>query len=237
MTNKTILNLAFLLAVLLIAASCAGTRSDGDVVTETRSAHDFHEINVEVPGKVVLHTGPKYLVEVQAEESVMPYLETAVKNGELCVYFSRSVYDVDDLRVDVTAPAFDKIRLSGSGDLLCDEPMDGSDLSIDVSGSGDVLLNDVLYEHVELEVSGSGGVELRGKAEHSLDYRVSGSGDVDGTGCPSPRVTARVSGSGSVSCHALDQLRAIVSGSGNVWYLGNPKLDTEISGSGKVRKL
>ena len=241
MTNKSILNAASLLLALttIFLTSCDwdGTRSEGDIVTETRSAKDFHALDIEVPGKVVVHTGPAYKVEVQGEETAMPFLETEVKNGSLHIYFSRNVRDVDDLLITVTAPAFDEIEVSGSAEVLAHDPLDGTDLEVSISGSGDIELTDVDYDRIDLDVSGSGNILLQGVAVQSIDCTVSGSGDLDALDCPTPKATVKVSGSGTVRCHVLDFLRATVSGSGDVLYLGNPSVDAEVSGSGKVRKL
>jgi len=240
MFNKIILKSALLFAsTLLFFTSCDfnGTRSEGDLVTETRSAKDFHALDISVPGKVIVHTGPAYKVEVQAEETAMPYLETEVKNGSLHIYFSRNVHDVDDLVITVTAPAFDAFDISGSAEVIVDDSIEGVSLDVDISGSGDLELSNAAYDHIDLNVSGSGDIIMKGVADQSIAFTVSGSGSLEALDCPTPKATVKVSGSGTVKCHVLDTLRATVSGSGDVLYLGNPDLDVDISGSGKVRKI
>lgn len=239
MTNRSILKTTglFLSLAALSLASCDGTRSEGDIVTETRSAKNFHALDISVPGKVIVHSGPHYEVIVEGEETAMPLLETEVKNGSLHIYFSRNVHDVDDLVINVTAPAFDEFEISGSAQVLVHDPIDGTSLDVRVSGSGDLELTDVDYDRVDVDVSGSGDVLLQGVAIQSVNYEVSGSGSIDALDCPAPRAVVRVSGSGTVRCHALDYLRATVSGSGDVLYLGNPSVDADMSGSGKVRKI
>jgi hypothetical protein len=241
MTNSSILKTTTLLGALatlaLTSCGCDSTRSEGDIVTENRSAKDFHALDISVPGKVLVHTGPAYAVVVQGEESAMPYLETEVKNGSLHIYFSKNVHDVDDLVITVTAPAFDEFEVSGSGEVIAHDPLDGLELEVKVSGSGDVSLTDVDYDRIDVDVSGSGDVLLQGIAVQSVNYEVSGSGGVEALDCPTPRAIVKVSGSGTVRCHALDYLRATVSGSGDVLYFGSPSVDADVSGSGKVRKI
>ena len=241
MFNKIILKSALLLSICtsLFFASCDfdGTRSEGDLVTENRSAKDFHALDISVPGKVIVHTGPDYKVEVEGEETAMPYLETEVKNGSLHIYFSRNVRDVDNLTITVTAPAFDAFDISGSAEVIVHDPLDGISLDVDISGSGDLDITDVAYDRIDLKVSGSGDILLKGATDQSITFNVSGSGNIEALDCPTPKAIVKVSGSGTVKCHALDTLRATVSGSGDVFYLGNPSLDVDISGSGKVRKI
>lgn len=232
------------IAILLTAAffgSCDwvdNVRGEGDVLTENRSAKDFDAICIDVPGKVILRTGPNYRVVVRCEETIIGYLETVVEsNDRLHIYFSESVYDVDDLEIEVTAPSFRAFELNGSAELICDDPLDGKDLDLDISGSGSIELTDIDFtDDIRADVSGSGNILLQGIADRII-FAVSGSGDLDAVDCPVREADLRVSGSGSIRCDVSEKLKARISGSGNVWYEGNPELDVNISGSGKVRKL
>lgn len=231
--------LLFTACALLFLSSCdiAGVRSKGDTLTEIRTAQDFHALDISMSGKVIVHTGPEYKVEVQGEESALPYLKTEVENGSLHIYFSRNVYDVDHLVVTVTAPAFDKFDISGSAEVIARDPLDGTTLAVDISGSGNIELTDVAYDHADLEVSGSGDILLKGAVLQSIAFDVSGSGTLDALNCPTAKADVQVSGSGKVKCRAEESLRARVSGSGDVFYSGNPVLDVQISGSGTVKKI
>lgn len=242
MFKKSILNGIMLPLILFVTLlpSCDfldHERGEGDILTEDRAAKDFHALEIDVPGTIILHTGPNFKVTVKCEETIIGYLETVVRsNDRLHIYFSESVYDVDDLEIIVTAPSFDAIEINGSAELICDDPMDGNDLDLDISGSGSMELTDVDFDDIRADISGSGDVLLRGIADRLIG-QVSGSGDLDALDCPVREADIRVSGSGSVRCDVTQHLKARVSGSGNVWYEGNPTLDVDISGSGKVRKL
>jgi Putative auto-transporter adhesin, head GIN domain len=243
MLNQGILKSALFLTVFcsLTLASCYfepfGERGEGDIVTENRTAKNFHALEIDVPGKIIVRTGPEYKVVVECEESIIAYLETQVEsNGRLHIWFSRNVFDVDNLLITVTAPNFDKFEIDGSADLICNDPIDGDDLTLEVSGSGTMQLGDVLFDDIEADVSGSGDIALEGKALR-LNFEVSGSGDLDALDCPVKETDVRVSGSGTVRVDVSDHLKARISGSGDVFYRGNPTLDVNVSGSGKVRKL
>lgn len=223
--------------LVLFSCDVAGVRSEGDVLTEIRTAQDFHALDISVPGKVVVHVGPAYKVEVQGEESALPYLETEVKNGALHVYFSKNVYNVNHLLITVTAPAFDGFDISGSATVVAHDPLDGTALNVDISGSGSMALTDVVYDRADLAVSGSGDILLKGVVQQTIDFDVSGSGTLDALDCPTAKANVELSGSGKVKCDVQEALRVRVSGSGDVLYSGDPALDVKISGSGKVRKI
>ena len=242
MFNKSILNgilLPLLVFITLLSSCCFAdhVRGEGDLLTEDRAAKDFHALEIDVPGKITVHTGPNFKVTVKCEETIIGYLETVVRSDDrLHIYFSEDVYDVDDLEIIVTAPSFDAFEINGSAEVICDDPLDGNDLDLDISGSGSMELTDVDYDDIRAEVSGSGDLLLKGIADR-LIFNVSGSGDLNALDCPVREADLRVSGSGSIRCDVSEKLKARISGSGNVWYKGNPSLDVDISGSGKVRKL
>lgn len=228
--------LSILAGLTLAATACTGIRGEGDLLTENRNHSGFHAVEISVPGHVEVHTDTVWKVRVQAEETIMPYLETEVVNGKLKVFFSRTVNDVDGLEVVISGPNFDEFNLSGSGTLVCHDPIQGQQLQAFVSGSGEMTLSEVQFTEIETHVSGSGEVYIGGAAD-KLQAHVSGSGDINLLDCPVKTADVHVSGSGDIRCHVSQHLEAHVSGSGDVLYRGNPTLDVRISGSGEVKKI
>ncbi len=106
---------------------------------------------------------------------------------------------------------------------------------VSVSGSSRVTLeNAVRQRDLTVRVSGSGQVEARGEVER-LEARVSGSGDVRLVGITAQQGDISVSGSGNVEVGAVAVVDASVSGSGDVRIRQRPKnIETSISGSGRV---
>jgi hypothetical protein len=240
MSNKPFLRaiaLLFLPAFLLFTACDPDAiRGNGDLVTETRDEKDFVGLDISVPGKVVVQQGAAFEVEVQVEENLLPYLKTEVKSGDLHVYFSRDVRDVDDLLVTVTMPELSSVRLSGSVIFESSGSFAGDVLDLNLSGSCIAEMGNASYSKISLELSGSGHIELRGEAT-VLDASLSGSGHLDALSCPVETADIRLSGSGSAKVDVSDTLFAKISGSGEILYAGDPVVDTEISGSGRVKKI
>ncbi|MBK8556520.1 MAG: DUF2807 domain-containing protein [Lewinellaceae bacterium] len=235
---KTITKLSVLLFLALGMSACDpfDIKGSGALVNEVRNPSDFDQVSISVPGKIRLQKGPDYQVDIQIESSLVPYLETEVRNGRLDVYFSRNTYDVDDLEITITAPDFKGIDVSGSAALLCEDQLSGDVLDLNVSGSGSMLLNNILLTTVQSKISGSGAITLKGVAEH-LEANISGSGNLEALDCPVKTADLTISGSGSIRCEVYDQLKANISGSGCVYYKGSPVLDVSTSGSGKVKKM
>ncbi|MEO0725653.1 MAG: DUF2807 domain-containing protein, partial [Bacteroidota bacterium] len=80
----------------------------------------------------------------------------------------------------------------GAGDIELDGSAD--DISIGISGSGDVDAMGMTAQNCDVRVSGSGNVKVH--ATQQLNVRVSGSGDVYYRG--NPNVQSRISGSGDL---------------------------------------
>jgi hypothetical protein len=236
---KQIMNSCLLLLpAVILFTSCegGGVRGSGDLVTETRSVENFDRLEISVPGTVRIHVGPTFQVKVQIEENILPFFESEVHNGRLELGFSRSVYDVDDLVLDVTVPSLEAISVSGSAQVNCTDLLQGHDLALDVSGSGLLRLAEVDLAELVIKLSGSGTIHIDGEATE-MDISVSGSGHCDVLDCPAEDAEVSVSGSGSVRCHVTGHLEVSISGSGEVEYEGNPVLETHISGSGHVSRI
>ncbi len=240
MLNKRMLKTIALLALpaLFLFTACDPTAisGNGDIVTETRDDKDFTGLEVSVPGKVVVLSGSTFNVKVQAEENLLPYLKTDVELGNLHIYFSRNVRDVDGLVVTVTMPELKYVNLSGSAILESNSTFTGLLLDMDVSGSGAIKMKNVSYDMLILEVSGSGHIDMDGDATE-VKATISGSGQVNTLDCPVKKADVHLSGSGKVSVNVSDLLIAHISGSGEVWYQGNPVVNADITGSGDLKKI
>ena len=232
------LGLAFLPALLLFAAcdpdSIKGT---GDLITETRNVKDFKAVNFSGDGELVVTRDTGFAVQVQVEESLLPYLETEVRNGVLEIYFSRNVRNVDDLLIKVKLPKLESLESSGSAVVRTVGTFSGDAIQIKSSGSSVLDLGDFAYEKkISLDLSGSTELDLRGSTE-LLEFKLSGSTVADALNCPGKKVHVDMSGSGNLKVFAEEMLDVHLSGSGEVRYLGSPTVKTDISGSGSVRAL
>ncbi|MCC7507529.1 MAG: DUF2807 domain-containing protein [Saprospiraceae bacterium] len=225
------------LAVFTLLFSACGLRGDGDLVTEIRPVEDFNALEIGVNGDVDVRVDSVFRLEVTGEENIMPYLETLVDNdGTLKIFFNRDVWDVDDLHIVVSAPAWYAFEVNGSADVDVPDAISGNQLKLGISGSGDINLFDINFNQINARVSGSGNLRMSGAADN-LKCAVSGSGDVDALGCPVLTADVSVSGSGNVRVHASELLDVTISGSGDVEYKGSPQINSQIAGSGRLRKI
>ena len=104
-----------------------------------------------------------------------------------------------------------------------------------ITGSGDLSLDDLQQDEIELAITGSGTIRASGQVAR-LTVDISGSGDVKAKELQASVAELRVSGSGDINAQATQSLSARVSGSGDIKVWGNPaKRDTRVSGSGEIK--
>ena len=234
-TNQFLLLSAF--AILgLSACDPLGVRGHGDLSTETRDVKDFHALEVNVSGDVEVRVDSVFHVEVTCEDNIIDFLETVEDHGVLKIFFDRNVFDVDHLKIRVSAPSWDAFEVNGSADVDVPDAITGDFLNLGISGSGNIKLFDASFNKAKTRISGSGDITLIGEAD-DLNATTSGSGDLEALDFPVKTATVTVSGSGDARVNVSDMLNVSISGSGDVQYTGNPQVSKSVSGSGSVKKI
>jgi hypothetical protein len=212
----------------------ASIQPSGKVRQEERAVTGFNGLAVGVPGRVELRQGTPEAVTVEADDNLLPEIQTVVERGKLMIRFARklSVGGKPAIRITVTAPRIESISVSGSGDVVA-ASLAVPTLAIAVSGSGDVKLDNVQVDTLNASVAGSGDIRAGGKATEIV-AKIAGSGDIDVGKLEARRVTVSIAGSGNASVRASESLSVTIAGSGDVRYHGDPTVKKSVAGSGKV---
>lgn len=225
--RMTILLRALLVALLCataIAASLAGgcngqfgqntVRGSRTVATESRDVAGFSQVHQAGGGDVVIEHGGSDSLVVEAEDNILPMLETTVRDGVLYLGARRGA------SIQTTRPILYRVRVR-------------SLTGVSVSGSGNLRATGIDADRFTSDISGSGRADLAGRGEN-LAVRVSGSGSVNASRVQSKTARVTISGSGGVVVNASDHVDATISGSGSVRYVGKPRVQQRVSGSGIV---
>ncbi|MCC6412484.1 MAG: DUF2807 domain-containing protein [Saprospiraceae bacterium] len=213
-----------------------GTRGEGPLRSETRNTEPFHGIELQLAGDVEVVRGETSEVVVEAQENLLPLLKTDIENGVLKIHFSENVSYSKDLKIRVTTPSLDEIDLMSSGTIKLVSQWEGDQLSLGISGSGDIEAMQLNGGNLECNIGGSGSIKLAGKMQ-SLDAGISGSGDLFAGDLVTQTAKLKVSGSGGMRVHVEQTLDANISGSGEIEYSGDARASTKVSGSGEVKQV
>jgi hypothetical protein len=225
-SNATVAALVLAVLALLLAAFALAwsvTRGDaetvgsaegsGVAVAETRHVDPFTAVELSGSNDVTIGIGPEQRVVVYGDANLVDQVVTQVSGNVLAIDETGSFDSITPMRVEITVPSLDAVRLSGSGAMT----IDGHDLSfltVALPGSGSIV--------------GAGSVA-------SLDVDLAGSGDIDFGKLVARDATVDLSGVGSVLVHVTGRLEADVSGTGSITYSGEPdSVEQEITGVGSV---
>jgi hypothetical protein len=215
--------IALLAAVVIASGAATGgcadmgshsVRGSGVVATQSRGAAGFNEIRLSGSGDVTVDLTGTESLTVEAEDNLLPLLDTTVENGvlHLGVKKGASIQTTRPIRYRVTAQTL---------------------TAIGVSGSGSFRITGLDADRFSADISGSGSADLAGRAD-DVNLSISGSGDYDAAALRAKTVRINISGSGNANVNASNRLEANVSGSGSVRYARGAAVQTRISGSGTV---
>lgn len=211
-------------------------KGNGEIVTKTRTVSDFDEIGVAGSFDVKLIKGKEGTITIKADENLMEYIVTEVKNGSLKIKPKKGyqLRSSKTILITVTFSDLKAVSLAGSGDISSSDAIETSDLKLSLAGSGDIDVN-VAAKNLTSKIAGSGNINLNGSADQ-FTCSIAGSGNINGYNLKAATATVKIAGSGNVKVNATDEINASIAGSGNVYYTGNPKQNVKSAGSGSIKK-
>ena len=209
---------------------------------EKRDVSSFSEISLRIPATVHLRQGSPQSVRIEAKQSTLEDIITEVKGRRLIIRFPnknmfKRNFNPGKIEIYITVPEVGALGVSGSGDIVA-EDLKARILEMAVSGSGNIDVEKLDSKKVKASISGSGNINIaKGGVADELGVSISGSGNFNGKGFEADEVTVHTSGSGNASVKSNGSVTARVAGSGNIYYGGNPSIDASVAGSGKVKKM
>jgi len=229
----------FLLCLGFFVTSCEKVVGDGPVRTETRTTNNFSGIDLRISGNVYYKPDAAYKVEIAAQQNILDVIETYVSNGKLVIKFKNDVRvrAHESIVVTLSGPQMNSLRVSGSGNITTTGLINTTNMDIDISGSGNVDVQNITASFLDANISGSGNISIDGGTITEEKLKISGSGNIDLQDVESTKANTTTSGSGDMWISVSKNLDVTISGSGSVRYKGNPIINTSISGSGKVSHL
>ena len=213
--------------------------ASGNVKTETRDVTGFTGIALSLPAKVTIKQGSKEGLTIEADDNFLPLIETVVERGQLRIrpieknmsFKGRSM----KLNITVDAINIESLSVSGSGDILADQ-LNSPKLKTSIAGSGDVSIKSLTSDSVKVSIAGSGDLSLGGTA-NELEGSIAGSGTVKADRLKAKSVVLKIAGSGDATVWATDTMRLSIAGSGDVKYWGDAKVSQSVAGSGSIKRL
>ena len=207
---------------------------NGDVQKETREAPEFTGVRTSSAIDVYLSQGSKPRIVVEADENLLEYIVTEVKDDILRVYPDDvNIRKAERLRVYVTMKDVKYISTSSAGDVIGETPVKTESLKITTSSSGDVKL-EVYAKELVLKTSSAGDIRLKGTADY-LEASTSSAGDITANELEVKEAVLSASSAGDIKITVTERLKARASSAGDIYYYGNPEyVDAKSSSGGDV---
>jgi hypothetical protein len=261
-TRHTILLATIILATLVLSACSIGdgrtVRGSGNVVEETRAVSGVSGVELATIGTLTIAVGDTESLRIEAEDNLMEYLETEVRNGRL------SIETQDNIRLDAKRPVnyyltvtgLEAIEISSSGDIQAPDleaerfsinisssgdlqmgDLEAEALTVKISSSGDVTMGVLNADTLEVDISSTGNLDIGGGQVKTQNITISSSGNYTAQDLASDEAEVRLNSSGSATIWVQDYLKAILSSSGDLRYRGNPTVDATTTSSGDIIQI
>jgi hypothetical protein len=232
--------LAFLLCIGGYSLAGPEKRDSGSLISDKRDVHDFHKILFSGKGNVYIQQGEHDVVQIVADESLLPYINTEVTGDTLRISeksmgWLMSLKSFKPYNIYITVKDIEEMTLAGKGKLISDRGIKGEKLILNVSGSGKVECS-VDVETLIANLTGSGEYNLKGAAVDQ-EIHVAGRGTYNAFKVLGKNASIDIRGYGDVKVNVQDKLAIAISGKGTVTYMGKPKITQKIFGTGKVEEL
>jgi len=205
--------LAVILPVLL--SSCIhGVRGSGVRKTEQRDLPVFSAIETSGAFDVDVNCQKPASVEIEADDNILPLVQTDVRGGVLYVSTTKSYSSSGGIKLRITVPDLASVKSTGAG-------------KFNILG--------VKNDKFEIRSTGAATVVAAGQSK-SVKISSTGAGKIDANELRAGDADVSVTGAAAVDVYATDELDVNVSGAGRVTYSGNPKVNKKVSGAGQVIK-
>ena len=213
-------------------------QGSGRIVKQERQVGNFSGLSLEVPAHVELRIGSSEGVTIEADDNLLPLLETVVEDGILEIRPARRNLNFrsKSIRVVVQARSIERLALGGSGSIASDA-LRARRLQVEIGGSGSIDLKGVESETLSVAIGGSGELTAGRGTVGKLSVSIGGSGDVDLGRVQATSAKVSLAGSGEATVWPRNELSVSIAGSGEVNYYGDPKVSTSSMGSAKVRRI
>jgi hypothetical protein len=213
-------------------------RGSGQVVSEEREIGDVTEVDLQSFGSVHIEQGERTGLRVEAEDNLLRYIETEVRDGKLEIRHRRGTRLVNVRPIDyyVTVRTLEEVSVSGAGNVDVSD-LQAERLAVRLSGAGNVQIDSLQAGSLTATISGTGGLAVKGGEVQDQEVVISGAGDYNAQDLDSRETTVRLSGLGSATVRVRDRLDVTISGAGSVRYVGDPAVEQQVTGIGRVQRI
>lgn len=207
----------------------------GKMASEERPVSGITSVTLTTLGDLTITIGDQEKLSIEAEDNLLPYIETKVTAGELVIKQSEGMVlqPSKSVHYNLTVKKLESLTNTSSGNIET-SAIESARFSLTVSSSGNIHLAGLIADDLTARISSSGNAVIDDGVVDSQNITVSSSGNYIADGLKSSRADIRVTSSGNALVWVTGSLTADLTSSGNVEYYGQPEVDQTSSSSGRV---
>ena len=204
--------------------ACTFISAQVKAVETTKNFKDFTGISLNCDGDVYLKQGNEDSFVIKCDEKLLSKLNIYLKNNtvyikkENCSWsFFSSWCGSNKFDVYVTMKKVNNLSTNASGDIKVEGDIRSENLSLRSSSSGDLKMNNIIANSVNIHNSSSGDIEIgkiTAKTNVKIDSSSSGEVDIDSVQALSLNANVTSSGEVEISGGSVDNMVVNVSSSG-----------------------
>ncbi|HLZ78996.1 MAG TPA: head GIN domain-containing protein [Sphingomonas sp.] len=222
-------------ALLPLAAACT---SSAGAATRSYGVTSFDRIRVAGPFDVQVHVGGAPSVRATGPQEAIDRLSIEQSGTALVVkplpggWGGWPMGFHGKLVVEISTPSLNNATLAGSGNVAIDR-VKGDQLDLALSGSGNLSVTAIDVTRLAATMTGSGDLSVAGRAVQAKAM-LTGSGDLKGDQLATDVADVSLIGSGDLSIGARRTAKVNLAGSGDIRIAGPANCAITRTGSGDV---
>lgn len=231
---------AALLALTVVSCKHSVIVGNGKMKSDDRQVAHYDKIVVDLPLDIRIHagSGDGSLVKVNADENLLSYIKTEVKDNTLRIYRDELVkMQINgNASADISISSLNALTISGAGEVNIDGNLTGKEFALELQGAGDISIANVNVDNLTASMAGAGSLEIKGGAVNTAEFNVAGTGGIEAYPLVIQNCTAGIAGAGGIEVSVVQNLTATVNGVGGITYKGNPHVVSSVNGVGTIHK-
>ena len=243
---KTHIGLAMLLVACLLCAcsavpaSLSPVKGSGHSINEWREVSGITSVSLGTIGELYISLGSQESLRVEAEDNIVPYLETKVAGGELKIdaKANSSISPTMPVRYFLTVKELESVQNGSVGTItVTDSGLNADRFTISVGSTGNVTLVGLRANSVEVRISSVGDVEIHNGLITYQKVVISSTGSYKAGNAHSKDAVVDINSTGSATVWVDETLDVTINSTGNVSYYGSPKVTSKLTSVGRVIPL
>ena len=212
-------------------------KGSGIEKNEQRSVSTFHAREVSRAIKVSIKQGPQAPLLVEADDNILPYIKTEVKEETLYISLPNdiSVNTRNPMEIEITVPELTFLSATTAAQVESESPWEVHKLDITATTAAKIEM-DVKAEDITVNLTTAAQLELEGSAKH-FNAKLTTSAEVDAADFSAEIAEITATTASDIKIRVNESLQYSVTTGSSIKYLGNPQISGSNGSGGSIRQI